>query len=162
MREKHPQAEVPGLDPPQDAVPLALTRDQVCNAIKSFKRGSSPGLSGLRPEHLKAGVKFSSPVNEDMVVTSLVKFCNMVLAGGVPAAVAPFFFGACLHGAAKKGGSIRSIAVGEVLRRLASKAAASQVAEKAAGLCHLAAWGQCERWLQGPGPCSQDHAGPGL
>ena len=42
-------------------------------------------------------------------------------AGKVPDQVAPFLCGARLHGAVKKDGGIRPIAVGEVLRRLTSK-----------------------------------------
>ena len=114
MRDKHPQATVPELIPPADAQPLKLASDQMQKSLRSFKKGSAPGPSGLRAEHLKASVKFGSPSGQDRVITSLVKFGNLLLAGGVPKSVAPFFYGARLHGAKKKDGGIRPIAVGEV------------------------------------------------
>jgi hypothetical protein len=56
---------------------------------------------------------------------------SLVLSGGVPEQVRPFFFGATLYAFAKKDGGVRPIAVGLSLRRLASKIANS----KALDLC---------------------------
>ena len=55
-------------------------------------------------------------------------------AGGVPSQVAPYLCGARLHGALKKDGGIRPIAVGNLLRRLVGKCCATRVQEKAAAL----------------------------
>ena len=57
MKAKHPQAPVPPLVPTEEVAPLSLSSDQVLRGIMSFKRGSAPGPSGLRAEHLKVAVK---------------------------------------------------------------------------------------------------------
>ena len=80
------------------------------------------------------GLFLGSPVGQDLVVAALTKFCNLLLSGGVPHSVAPYFYGARLHGAKKKDGSLRPIAVGEVLRRLAAKSAMASLREKIVGL----------------------------
>jgi hypothetical protein len=54
--------------------------------------------------------------------------------GKVPAQVAPYPCGAGLFAAVKKDGSLRPIAVGEILRRLTSKGFSRVLAEKAAGI----------------------------
>ena len=56
--------------------------------------------------------------------------------GEVPEEVAQYLCGARLHGALKKDGGLRPIAVGNLLRRLTSKLVASELTSRAAG--HLA------------------------
>jgi len=60
----------------------------------------------------------TSPGSLDVV---LQDFCNLTLAGGIPAAVRPAFFGGVLHALAKPDGGVRPIAVGLTLRRLVAK-----------------------------------------
>ena len=133
MQTKRPQAEhVPNLTPNPNSQPLQLPSSDILKNIKSFKRGSAPGPSGLRPEHLKVAVNLSSPTQSDKALGALTKLVNILLAGHLPSEVAPYFCGARLFGGKKKDGGLRPIAVGEVLRRLTSKAAASAVASKAA------------------------------
>ena len=55
--------------------------------------------------------------------TALATFVNLVLSGSVPQPVCHAFLGASLHVLRKKDGGIRPIAVGLILRRLASKIA---------------------------------------
>ena len=52
--------------------------------------------------------------------------------GKVPASVAPYLCGARLHAGKKKSAGIKPIAVGNLLRRLTSKCAASHLAHRAA------------------------------
>ena len=54
-----------------------------------------------------------------------------MVGGGVPEEVAPFLSGARLHGAMKKDGGIRPIAVGNLLRRLVGKCCACKLQERA-------------------------------
>ena len=62
MREKHPQKDPIEVPLSKTTVPqLKFTQIDVFNATKSFRQGSAPGPSGLRPEHLKVAVKTSSP-----------------------------------------------------------------------------------------------------
>ena len=57
---------------------------------------------------------------------------NKMSTGKMPKQVAPYFCGTNLFAAIKKQGSIRPVAVGEVLRRLCSKCLATKVAPDAA------------------------------
>ena len=96
-------------------------------AIKSFTPGSAGGPDGLRPQHLSDMV---GPQGGTLL-DALTELMSLVLSGGVPEQVRPFFFGATLYAFAKKDGGVRPIAVGLSLRRLASKIANS----KALDLC---------------------------
>ena len=122
---KHPPAlaQRPTLPFPVDNLePLTVSPDQVLRAIRSFPPGSSGGVDGLRPQHLKDMTE--RQVGESFV-KSISKFVNLVLAGGVPVEVRPHFFGATLLAFNKKDGGLRPIAVGLTLRRLVSKVACS-------------------------------------
>jgi len=108
---------------------LILTENDIVAAIKTFPAGSAGGLDGLRPQHLK---DMTSPMTGDagqQLVTSLMEFANVCLAGRIPAAVRPVFYGASLCALTKKGGGVRPIAVGSTLRRLVAKAACRIVRE---------------------------------
>ena len=87
----------------------------------SFPAGSSGGPDGLRPQHLKDLVNCREAGPD--LLSALTAFINMTLAGHCPADVAPIFFGGRLIALNKKSGGIRPIAIGLVLRRLASKCA---------------------------------------
>ena len=52
----------------------------------------------MRPEHFKAVLKSSSPVLAEKALVALIKLVNVMAAGKVPKAVAPFLCGARLHG----------------------------------------------------------------
>ena len=101
--------------------------------VKKFRRGSAPGPSGLRPEHLRTCLQ-AAPGRRQRALQSLTSLVNCMAAGGVPRQVAPYLCGARLHGALKKDGGIRPIAVGNLLRRLVGKCCAARVQEKAAAL----------------------------
>jgi hypothetical protein len=134
MREKHPPAPNPiGPLPTTEHTPLSVSSQEVLKAATRFRKGSAPGPSGLRPEHLRSAL-LSFPTRRDGALTALTRLTNRMLAGKVPAVVAPYLCGARLHAAKKKDGGIRPIAVGNLLRRLTSKCAAVSVAGKAAAL----------------------------
>ena len=116
----------------RDVPPLVFTQLEVFKAVKSFRKGSAPGPSGLRPEHLKVAVKSPSPNRSDKALEALTKLVNVMAAGKVPAEVSRYLCGARLHAALKKDGGIRPIAVGNILRRLTSKLVAVRLAQKAA------------------------------
>ena len=104
--------------------PLLVTEALVKDAVKSFTPGSAGGRDGLKPQHLKELLFHPS---SDLSVT-LTAFVNLVLSGGVPVSIRPYFFGASLIPFVKKGGGIRPIAVGLTLRRLVAKVAAAAAA----------------------------------
>ncbi|MED5469236.1 MAG: reverse transcriptase domain-containing protein, partial [Cyanobacteriota bacterium] len=131
MLEKHPDPLRPmGEYPTTDQAPLSVSTFQVCKAALSFNKGSAGGTSGLRPEHLKVVLQASNARRES-AAAALTKLVNRMLAGKVPSHVAPFLCGARLHAGLKKDGSLRPIAVGDILRRLTSKCAAAATADKA-------------------------------
>ena len=58
MKEKHPAA--PGnlaASPTTDVPQMSFGQAEVEKAVKKFRRGSAPGPSGLRPEHLKVALQ---------------------------------------------------------------------------------------------------------
>ena len=124
MRAKHPAAtpdHSSTFQPTTTAAPMTFSQKDVFKAIKSFKKGSAPGPSGLRPEHIKCVVKSPSPSRADKALEAITKLINVMAAGKVPEEVAPYISGARLHAANKKDGGIRPIAVGNLIRRLVSK-----------------------------------------
>ena len=134
MRDKHPAARQPiGGLPSTDHAPLSFTSSHVIKCALKFRKGSSGGPSGLRPEHLRVVLQ-SSNNRRDSAAVSLTRLLNGMMAGKVPDAVAPYLCGARLHAGKKKDGGLRPIAVGDLLRRLTSKCAASAVSDKAKAL----------------------------
>ena len=88
----------------------------------------------MRPEHLQAVLKSTSPVLAEKALVALMKVVQVMAAGRVPKAVAPFLSGARLHAGKKKDNSLRPIAVGNLLRRLVSKCFSSALSSRATAL----------------------------
>ena len=87
----------------------------------SFNTGSSGGLDGLRPAHLKDLTSRSTGEAGIRLVKSLTALTNAALNGEIPACARDSLFGASLTALKKPDGGIRPIAVGTVYRRLAAK-----------------------------------------
>ena len=136
MRRKHPQSQHPSTfkRTQPEVAQIVFSQKEVQDAVSSFRRGSAPGPSGVRPEHLKVAVKNSPPNRADQALGALTRLVNVMAAGKVPTEVAPDLCGARLHAAKKKDGGIRPIAVGNILRRLTAKLMASSLVGKAAEL----------------------------
>ena len=100
-----------------------ITNHDVMTAIRSFPSGSSGGIDGFTPQHLKDLVGEAGL--ESPLVVALTGFVNTLLRGDCPEAIIPILFGGRLIALAKKEGGIRPIAVGSVWRRLASKCAST-------------------------------------
>ena len=140
MRSKHPLPQRPvGPLPTTEHSPITFISSNVLKLALNFRKGSAPGPSGLRPEHLRVVLQCTS-ARRDSALASLTKLLNKMMAGSVPQEVAPYLCGARLHAARKKDGGIRPVAVGNLLRRLACKCAASAVADKAATLLAPHPW----------------------
>ena len=101
---------------------MICDREDVRRAIFSFPNGSGGGPDGLLPQILK---DFSDQLigeQANKFLDSLVNFLNnVVFAGKIPKEAAAVFFGAKLIALSKGENGVRPIAVGWVLRRLASK-----------------------------------------
>ena len=100
-------------------VVFLINNHDVLAAIRSFPSGSSGGIDGFIPQHLKDLVGEASL--ESPLVVALTGFVNTLLRGECPQDIIPSLFGGRLLALAKKDGGIRPIAVGSVWRRLASK-----------------------------------------
>ena len=134
LLSKHPAPPPDSIiPPPPSPETMVVYEADVIRAVKSFPNGSAGGPDRLRPQHLKDMLQCSRGEGSPFVST-LAAFCSLVLGGGVPEAVRPFFFGASLVALEKKSGGVRPIAVGCTLRRLVGKLAGNMVMEDMARL----------------------------
>eukprot|EP00660_Eupelagonema_oceanica_P018724 gene18724-20528_t len=121
LQSKHPIADVPpdlsDLAPPCAAPEIAS--DLIRKSILNFPRGSAPGPSGLRPQHLKDAIKSA---HGDQCAEHITALVSLLADGAAPRQLAPHLAGAALFGLPKADGGLRPIAVGETLRRLVAKA----------------------------------------
>jgi len=90
----------------------------VRQAVRAFDRATSPGQLGLRAIHL-ASLIDADP--GEGLIESLTAFITVMLEGRFPDSLIPFFGCANLLALPKKLEELRPIAVGALLRRLASK-----------------------------------------
>ena len=139
LRDKHPQAPparpclVQFGPPPQHNVP-DISVEQVVSAVRSFRRGSASGPTGLRGDHLREAL--SSAGHADEVAAHLTAVTHILVRGEAPSELAPHLAGANLYALPKGSGDVRPIAVGEVFRRLAAKCLCASLREAA----HQALW----------------------
>ncbi len=108
--------------------PAILSEPAVLKGVRSFPNASAPGPSGLRPSHLQEAIRCPSPDCAAQALTTLTSLVNLLAAGRAPPSVLPTSVEPpslpCPRRAAVTPPH-PPIAVGEVLRRLASKCLAS-------------------------------------
>src|SRR6267154_3688522 len=127
LKSKHPSTPLDKRALPVLASrPLTASVEDIRCTIRSFAPGSAGGRDGSRPQHLKDLT--STPGGS--LCDCFANFTNLILAGGVPLQVRPFFFGATLLPFSKKEGGLRPIAVGLTLRRLVAKVAAKLTTQR--------------------------------
>ncbi len=131
MLAKHPQNDPPQLPSHPVPTPIQINEAEVVKALRSFPKGTAPGPSCLRAIHLKEAVFCPSPDRANIALQALTKVINLLCSGQAPAEVVPHLCGARLFASKKKGGGLRPIAVGEVLRRLTSKCISRSVQAEA-------------------------------
>ena len=125
MRSKHPAARnsersaFEELRRISGAAAPSFSSDALAKALASFPRGSGPGPSGLRPQHLKDALL---PGFRDELLRHAAGVANILVRGEAPTSVQPWLCGASLVALPKPDGTHRPIAVGEVWRRLVGKA----------------------------------------
>eukprot|EP00666_Eupelagonemidae_sp_cell4sb_P018124 gene18124-biopygen33237 len=95
-----------------------LDADIVRKAIRGFPRGTAPGPSGLRAQHLLDALKTA---HGDEMLEQVTAMTNVLAQGRAPRELAPHLAGAALLALGTKDGGVRPIAVGECLRRLVAK-----------------------------------------
>lgn len=125
LRSKHPPPPLNECFPeppfPTNTNIFNATINNVNLAISSFPAGSSSGLDGLTPQHLKDMISIATGETGFKVLITLTKFSNFLLTEKVCPEIVPIFFGASLCALNKKDGGIRPIAIGCTLRRMVSK-----------------------------------------
>jgi hypothetical protein len=133
LESKHPQG--PPLPEKESNAPGGETphfeADEVLRRVRAFRRGTAPGASRWRVEHLLDALTIPAGDSEGRISMSLTQVVNALAAGHAPEGVAPWLGGAPLYPLKKKGGGVRPIAVGEVFRRLVSKCFCGCVQAKA-------------------------------
>ena len=136
LQEKHPgpHRNTSWPLPPENPDPMICTRDDIKNAIKSFRNGAGAGPDGLRPGHLKqltADILGPAAIS---LLDALVDFVNNIaLEGNVPQVMVPIFYGAGLIALSKPDNGVRPIAVGLTLRR---KVVTGKLKDKCSELLH--------------------------
>jgi hypothetical protein len=124
LEEKHPPPSrtlnLPE-EPNENVDYLSVSEDKVSKAIMSFPNGSSAGLDGIRPQHLKDLIGKSSCDAGQRLLSEITRLCNFMFSGKIISNFTPFIYGASLCALSKKDGGIRPIAIGSTFRRLASK-----------------------------------------
>jgi len=116
-----PKSDLPSCSAPESAS-LTVDESAVVMCLKGFPRGTSPGASGLHAQHLVNVISgHTTPSAEDCLLALTKLIVNFLLSGKVSPLLAPWIRGAPLTALLKKNGGVRPIAVGEVLRHLASR-----------------------------------------
>ena len=136
LQGKHPPApDDLALPPPPDETTPAFhaTKEQVMKALSSFHASSASGPDGLRPGHFMSLTSKGSGAAGERLKETLTDTCNLIISGKVPETICSVFYGASLCALSKKGGGIRPIAVGNTLRRLASKVVMTSIAPTVRG-----------------------------
>jgi len=120
LKHPSPPSDRRPIAPPDESVPqVSFTESSVRRAVLSFPAGSSGGVDGLTPQHLKDMITIQG--QSGPLLTALTSFINLIATHGVPESIKAIFFGGRLIALKKKDGGIRPIVVGLCLRRLVSK-----------------------------------------
>ena len=133
MEQLHPRAPPPTVRH-TDVLSIKLSNEEVKKAVFSMPTSAAAGPDSFRPSHFRAAIGESAPGRRDRALASLTKLVNSVAAGHVPPPVRPYFASAKLHGLLKKGGGIRPLACGCVLRRITARVVMRKLAPRAAAM----------------------------
>ena len=131
LQSKHPASpENHRAAPATEVTQLQASEREIRSAIFSFPSGSAAGPSGLCPQHLKDAVSSSANETGNQLVASVNEFCNLFLRGDLPEFIKSVLSSATLIYLTEKCGGIRSIAIGEPLRRLTAKCVSRRMLRK--------------------------------
>jgi len=128
LRELHPQAEGPNLEPPlpedrPDVYPSWASDELLAmeTVVRSFPPGSAAAPSVLRPQHLLNCLNSADSAEKAGLLEDLLTLVTTTSSGHLHPRAAPYLFAARLIPLRKKDGGVRPIAVGDTLRRLVAK-----------------------------------------
>ena len=131
LQTKHPVAPIDRrASPSPTAEAVSFSEADVRRAIFSFAAGSAGGPSGLRPQHLKDSISSLASEAGNQLASTLCQFVNYLMGDSVPTFIKPVLASATLISLAKKPGGILPIAIGDTLRRLASKCVSRKMLNK--------------------------------
>lgn len=135
LANKHPQTaplSTDGFDAAAASrAALKFEIEDVKKRLSAFPRGSAPGASKWRAEHLLDALSIPAGDSAARISGPLTKVVNLLAKGEVPQEIGPWLAGAPLFPLRKKDGGVRPIAVGEVLRRLVSRCFCAALRPKA-------------------------------
>ena len=106
-----------------DITSMTTSSQDIREAIRSFSGSSGGGVDGLRPIHIQNLISKQVAKAGNRLSLSLTSLVNTFLNGQISDFARILFFSANLTALRKKDGGIRPIAVGNIIRRLASKVA---------------------------------------
>ncbi len=116
------------------------------SALKAFPRGTSPDRSKLLAQHLIDATVGNVSPDAQNCRDQLTILVNKLLSGKLYETIAPWLVDTPLIALRKKCGGVRPTAVGEVLRRLASRVCCTAVRPHLPAI--LLPYGS-ERWSRG-------------
>ena len=123
LQSLHPRAREeltkPDVDPASAARSLDVSREFLVAALKSSPRGSAPGPTGWRYEHLRA---YLGEARSDEEAVPASSFVHRVLQGNLPPTCRRILAAARLFALEKPQRGVRPIAIGDTLRRWITRA----------------------------------------
>ena len=125
LQFKHPPApsNIEIMPVPTDIPSMTISSQDIREAIRSFSGSSGGGFDDLRPIYLQDHISHQTAEAGNHLTRSLTSLVNTFLNGQISDFARILFFLANRTALRKKDGGIRPIAVGNILRRLASKVA---------------------------------------
>ena len=127
LLSKHLQRAKFAAPNPEKLDSFFVTDFDLYKARMSFPNGSAADPDKIVPQIFEVLVTKSNGSAGLNFMKSLTKLINLIGDGKIPEAPRPFFFGAKLIALIKIDGGLRPIAIGNTLRRIASKCAGSKV-----------------------------------
>ena len=80
LLQRHPVSDPPSCSVPKTAS-LVVDESAVLICLKGFPRGTSPGASGLRAQHLLDAVSGHTAPSAELFLTTLTRLMNFLLSG---------------------------------------------------------------------------------
>ena len=89
LLQRHPVSDPPSCSAPKTAS-LVVDESAVLICLKGFPRGTSPGASGLRAQHLLDAVSGHTAPSAELCLTTLTRLMNFLLSGKASPLLAPW------------------------------------------------------------------------
>ncbi len=102
-------------------VRITVNAEEVERALRAFAKGTSPGASGTRAQHWVDALNGTVGDGRKELAKKMAQVCERLANSETPSEIAVWIAGAPIFPLKKKGGGVRPVAVGEVIRRLVAK-----------------------------------------